>query len=307
MNESNGGHSIKLQKKMSFGKYKIKRALVPWLFMLPGIIFTLILRYYTIYQGIKLSFYKYNLQNPPGEFVGIKNFEYLFKNESYWTAWHNTFIFIGLILVLNFCIPLIQALLLAEIGKLRGFFTTIYILPALIPLTINVLLWRWVFDPTYGIANGIVAFFGGQPMGWLSDLNTVKACIIFPGIVGGGISVLLYLAAILGVSEDIKEAAQLDGCSGFKRIFYIILPNIKFIIIIQLILTTMGAFQLLDLPYQFTGGGPGDAATTVPIFIFHLFNRSFDYGQASAASVPLMFVISIITFIQLKLNKEEKA
>ncbi len=286
---------------------KIKRALVPWLFLLPGITFTIILRYYTIYEGIKLAFFKYNLISPPGTFVGLKNFGYLFNNSGYWTAWKNTFVFLGLILVLNFGVPLIQAFFLSEIkGKLRNFFSTVYLLPAIVPTTINVLLWKWVFDPTYGIANRVIGFFGGQPLLWLSDLHMVKTCIIIPGIIGGGISVLLYLAAILGVSEDIIEAAQLDGCSGLKKLYYITLPNIKFLIIIQFILTTMGAFQLLDLPFQFTNGGPGDAATTVPIFIYHLFSRNFDYGQASAASVPLMIVIAIITSIQLKLNKQEK-
>lgn len=306
MQVSNEVKPKKPRRNLKIDPYKLKTAIVPWLFLLPGISFTLILRYYTIVQGLKLAFFKFDFSNPPGVFIGLKNFQYLFHNSSYWTAWKNTFIFLLLILVLNFCVPLIQALFLAEISRLRGLFSTIYILPAIVPLTINILLWRWIFDPTYGIANRVITLLGGQPMLWLSDIKLVKACIVLPGIIGGGISVLLYLAAILGVSEDIQEAAEIDGCSGLKRIFYIVLPNIKFIIIIQLILTTMGAFQLLDLPYQFTDGGPGDAATTVPLFIYHMFTKNFDYGQASAASVPLMLVISIITFIQLKLNKEER-
>lgn len=268
--------------------------------------FTLILRYYTMFQGIRLAFYKYELQNPPGVFIGLKNFEYLFKNSDYWTAWKNTLIFVALILLLNFFIPIIQALFLAEITKFKGLFSTIYILPAVIPVTIDVVLWRWIFDPTYGIANYLMKLFGGQPQLWLSDLNMVKFCIIIPGIIGGGISVLLYLAAIMGILSDIREAAQLDGCTGFKRMIFITLPNIKFIIMIQLILKTMSAFQLLDLPYQFTGGGPGNASTTVPVFIFRLFTSYFDYGQASAASVPLLIIIAGITYIQLKLDNQER-
>jgi multiple sugar transport system permease protein len=296
-----------MHSKSHLGIYQFKQKIIPWLFLFPGITFTLILRYYTIFEALKLSFFKYELQNPPGTFIGLKNFGYLLNNSAYKTAWKNSIIFLGLILVLNFCVPLIQALLLSEIkGKLRNFFSTAYILPALVPITINVLLWRWIFDPTYGMANRVISFFGGQPQLWLSDLDMVKTCIIIPGIIGGGISVLLYLAAILGVSEDILEAAQLDGCSGIKKMFYITFPNIMYLIKIQLILTTMGAFQLLDLPFQFTSGGPGDASTTVPIFIYRLFNNNFDYGQASAAAIPLMVVIAIITSIQLKLNKQER-
>ncbi|HEY5587102.1 MAG TPA: sugar ABC transporter permease [Ruminiclostridium sp.] len=306
MHASNIENSIKIKKKKPLKIYNVKRALIPWLFLIPGLFFTILLRYYTIFQGLKLAFYKYNLADPPGDFIGFKNFEYLFKNKAYWTAWYNSFVFFGLIIGLNFFIPLIEALLLAEIVKLRSFFSTLYILPAVIPLTVNVLLWRWIYDPSYGIANRIITIFGGKPMLWLSDVHMVKFCIILPGVVGGGLGVLLYLAAILGVSEDIKEAAQIDGCAGFKRLFYITLPNIKFMIFIQLLLTTMGAFQLLDLPFQYTNGGPGDAAQTVSVLIYHLFTRNFDYGQASAASIPLLLVICIITFIQLRLNKEEK-
>lgn len=306
MKTSTGIHIASSYGKTPLKIYTIKKAIIPWLFLLPGIVFTLILRYYTTFQGLRLSFYKYDLQNPPGSFIGLKNFEFLFKNSDFWTAWRNTLIFLVLILLLNFFVPLIQALFLAEVIKLRGFFSTVYILPAVVPITINIILWKWIFDPTYGIANALLHFFGAQPQIWLSDLKLVKLCIIIPGIVGGGMGVLLYLAAILGLSEDVKEASLLDGCSGFKRILYIVLPNIKFIIIIQFILTTIGAFQLLDVPFQFTGGGPGVSATSVPVLVYNLFNKRFDYGQANAAAMTLMFVISLITYFQLKLENQDK-
>lgn len=293
------------QKKLLTG-YRIKKALVPWMFLAPGILITLLLRYYTIFNGIKLAFYKYDVANPPGFFVGLKNFSYMFKDPNYWQAWKNTFVFVILILLLNFFIPIIQALLLAEIGKLRNFFSTMYILPAVIPLTINVVLWRWIFDPSYGVANYIIELFGGKPQLWLSDINMVKFCIIIPGIIGGGVNVLLYLAAIMGISEDIKEASQLDGCTGFRRMFSITLPNIKFLILIQFVLSTLSGFQLLDLPYQFTGGGPGFSSTSMPIYIYKLAMVNFDYGKSSAAALTLMVIIAVITIVQMKLNNQER-
>lgn len=285
--------------------HRLKKAITPWLFLFPGMLTTFVLRYYTIFQGLKLSFYQYDVANPPGTFVGFDKFRELFENADYWQAWRNTFVFLTLIVALNFFVPIIQALLLGEISKLRGLFSTFYILPAVIPLTINIALWKWIWDPDFGAANFILKIFGAEPKPWLSDANWVKFCIIFPGIIGGGFAVLLYLAAILGISEDIKEASKLDGCSGVKRMFYITLPNIKFLVLIQFVLATMSALQLLDLPFQFTDGTPAGASTSLPLFIYHYYTRNYDYGQGSAAAMTLMVVISIITFIQLKLNNQE--
>lgn len=246
-----------------------------------------------------------DVANPPGEFVGIDNFKELFKNSDYWQAWNNTFVFLMLIISLNFFVPVIQALLLGEIIRLRGLFSTFYILPAVIPATVNIVLWKWIWNPDFGLANYVLKIFGADPSMWLSDANWVKFCIIIPGIVGGGVAVLLYLAAILAVSEDIKEASRIDGCTGIKHILYITLPNIKFLILIQFLLTTMGALQLLDGPFQFTDGTPAGASRSLPLLIYHFYTKNYDYGQGSAAAMTLMLVISVITIIQLKLNKQE--
>jgi multiple sugar transport system permease protein len=305
MKVSSENQSVTINREKAIGFYQIKKAITPWLFLLPGISITFLLRYYTIYQGFKLSFFHYNVANPPGVFVGVNNFLDLFRNSDYWQAWNNTLVFLVLIISLNFFIPIIQALLLGEIIKLRGMFSTFYILPAVIPATVNIVLWKWIWNPDFGVANYIMKFFGVDPKTWLSDASWVKFCIVLPGIIGGGLAVLLYLAAILGISEDVKEASIIDGCTGIKRMFFITLPNIKFLILIQFILTTMGALQLLDGPFQFTDGTPAGASRSLPLLIYHFYTKNYDYGQGSAAAMTLMLIISIITVIQLKLNNQE--
>lgn len=201
---------------------------------------------------------------------------------------------------------LIQALLLNELRR-KNLVSTMYLLPTLIPGTIGVIIWRWFWHPDYGIANQLVRFLGGQPQTWLSDPNLVKFCIVFPGIIGGGVGVLLYLSAIQNVSQDIIDSAALDGCVGWRRIFYIILPNVRFIITIQLIMAVTNAMQLLDGPYLFAGGGPSGASTTQGIFIYESFYKDFNYGRGSAVSIILLLVIMIISIIQFKYEKEERA
>ncbi|MFR6163458.1 MAG: carbohydrate ABC transporter permease [Mediterraneibacter gnavus] len=169
------------------------------------------------------------------------------------------------------------------------------------------IIWRWIWHPDYGVANQIVKFFGGEPQVWLSDPDLVKFCIIFPGVLGGGLTVLLYLSAIQGVSTDIMESAALDGCTGFKKIRHIILPNISFMIFIQLIMcviTTMqtaGCCRICMHPEA-----PSGASTTQGIFIYNAFNDDLNYGRGSAASVVLLIVIAVLTMLQMHFEKSEK-
>lgn len=286
--------------------YILRKKLTPWCILFFPMAFTLWLKYYPIFSAFFISLFKYDPINPPGKFVGFENYTGLFGMQFYWEAWKNTFIFLLLQLGMCFLIPLIQALLLNELRRLQRGLTTLYILPALIPTSVNVIIWKWIWHPDYGVANQIVKFFGGEPLSWLSDPKLVKFCIIFPGVLGGGLMVLLYLSAIQGVSSDIMESAALDGCTGFKKIFYIILPNISFMIFIQFIISVITTMQLLDAPYMYASGGPSGASTTQGIFIYNAFNQDLNYGRGSAASVVLLFVIAVLTMVQMRFEKSEK-
>lgn len=283
----------------------MKKKIVPWLFVLPGIIFTIWWRYYPISRAIYMSFFDYDVVNPPGKFVGFENYFKIFKLDFYWNAWWNTLWFFVLSVGFTFIIPIIQAIFLSEIKKGRKFYTLIYLIPAMIPVSVNVILWKWIWHPSFGIANKIVGFLGLDPQLWLSDPEWVKFCIVFPGVLGGGIVVLLYLAAILGIPEEIYESAEIDGCTGWKKVFYIVLPNIKFLISIQLLIMLITVIQLLDAPFQYTGGGPVGASTTMGIFIRDMAYEQLSFGRANAASVVLFLVIATFSIVQIKLSKSE--
>lgn len=298
-----------MKKKNGFKglrSYTFRKKAAPWCILALPMAFTIWLKYYPILSAFYISLFRYDPINPPGRFAGLSNYISMFKMQYYWDAWKNTFIFLLLQLGMCFFIPLIQALLLNELVKLQKCLTTLYILPALIPTSVNVIIWRWIWHPDYGVANQIVKFFGGQPQAWLSDPNLVKFCIIFPGVLGGGLTVLLYLSALQGVSSDIMESAALDGCTGFSKIFHILLPNISFMIFIQLIMTVITTMQLLDAPYMYASGGPSGASTTQGIFIYHAFNQDLNYGRGSAASVILLLVIGSLTMVQMHFEKSER-
>ncbi|MEG0691971.1 MAG: sugar ABC transporter permease [Oscillospiraceae bacterium] len=287
-------------------RYFLKTKLTPWLILAIPILLTLWLKYYPILSAIFMSLFDYSPIDPPGKFIGLQNYITMFSTQYYWQAWVNSFIFLGLSFAMSFFIPIIQALLLNELIFMKKTFTTLYIIPALIPSTVNVIIWKWIWNPDYGVANQIIRFFGGQPQAWLSDPNWTKFCIIFPGVIGGGLGVLLYLSAIQSTSNDVLESSRMEGCDGWKRIWYIILPNIKFMIFIQMIFAVIGTLQLLDVPYMYASGGPSGASTTMGIYIYRAFSGDLNYGRGAAASTILLLVIAVITMIEMHFERSEQ-
>lgn len=288
------------------GGYLLRKKITPWCILALPMAFTAWLKYYPILSAFFISLFKYDPINPPGKFVGFDNYFGMLRMQMYWEAWKNTFIFLALQFCMCFFIPLIQALLLNELIRLQKCLTTLYILPALIPTSVNVIIWKWIWHPDYGIANQILKLLGIAPQSWLSDPKLVKFCIVFPGVLGGGLTVLLYLSAIQGISSDILESAALDGCTGFGKIIHIILPNISFMIFIQMIMCVIQTMQLLDGPYMYASGGPSGASTTQGIFIYNSVNQDLNYGRGSAASVLLLLVIALLTMLQMHFEKMEK-
>lgn len=289
-------------------KFNLKKAnIVAVLFILPAFVCAIFLRYFPLAKVVYYSFFDYNVIDPPGTFIGFKNYLDLLNQSFFRESVVNTLWFMLLTLIFTFFIPVIQAIFLNEIiDKQRKYFSTIYLLTAVIPISANVILWKWIWNPDNGLANYVLNIFGIGNYMWLSDPTWTKFCIVFPGIVGGGTAVLLYLAAIVNISPDIYEAAQIDGCSGWKKIRYIILPNIKFMIITQLVLTCISTMQILDLPYQFTSGGPAGSSTSIGVYIYKTFQEDLLIGKTNAASVILFIIIAIMVYFQLKLDSSDK-
>ncbi len=288
--------------------YKLKKVLVPWLFVLPGLLITILLRYVTIGTSIFWSLFNVTVKEMPGKFMALQNYTNLITSKEFSQVFINTIIYVGLTFILCFPIPIIQAVVLSEIRnmKLRNWLSTLYIVPAVIPGTIIIVIWKWIWNPQYGIANYILGLLNLPSQAWLGDSNLVKLCIIFPGILGGGLTVLLYYAAILGISKDIIEAASLDGCTGLKKMRYITIPNITFIIKVQVIATIIGTFQITDTIFQYTNGGPAGASNSIGLNVYKLFNERFKYGEGSALSTILLVIIALLTLLQIKMDKSNK-
>lgn len=278
------------------------------LFIAPGFIFTVWLRYYPIVFGTYMSFFDWDVVSPPGNFISLDNYATIFRQGFYWKAWQNMIVYVALIFGLTFWVPIVQALVLDMIGRrwVKNTLTTLYLLPAVIPVTATAMIWRWIYHPTYGLANQITTALGLGTFTWLQDPQIVKTAIILPGLIGGGLVMLLYLAALYSIPEDIYDAAMLDGCTSLQLIRYIKLPFMRQVIFVQALFTIIGAFQMLDMPFVMTGGGPARSSETIGIYIYNTFQQELSLGRASAASSTLFIALTVVMSILLIVNRRER-
>ena len=210
-------------------------------------------------------------------------------------------------LCFGFLMPIIQALLLNEIkGKPRSLARYLYVLPAAVPGVAGLAVWRYIWNPESGIANVIVGVFGIKPQTWLLDENLIKLTLSLPGLLGGGLTLLIYLIAIVGVNPELYEAASLDGATRFKMMLFITLPQIAYMISIQLLLSISGSLLAFDTPYIMTdgSGGPNGAATTVVFGIYTKAYTELQYGQAMATSIILLGLTLTMTLIKQAFEKK---
>jgi ABC-type sugar transport systems, permease components len=273
------------------------------LFLLPALAAFLLFKYYPLFQAVLMSFFDYNLMNPPGRFVGFGNYRLLFRSTIFWTAVWNTFAFAGLYLVLTFWIPIVQALLLNEIRRGSLLFRFLYLVPAAVPSVAVYVLWKWIYHPDYGLLNDWLGSIGLGPYGWLSDPGMAKLAIVMPGMLGGGISLLIYYSALQGIPHEIVEAAKIDGAGPWQRLRKVIFPGLRFIIGIQFVVFVANVFLTFDPIYVMTGGGPVDSTRVLSLLVYDSAFREYRFGLAGAISLMMFAIIAVITFVQLKLSK----
>ncbi|WP_256761902.1 carbohydrate ABC transporter permease [Cohnella sp. WQ 127256] len=291
------------QEKKQKRKFVIRW--VPVLFLTPSIICYLLFKYYPTIRMIYISFFDYNIGNPPGNFVGLDNFIQTLTAATFWHAFGVTLVFALLYLVLTFWIPIVQALFLNEIHRGNVLFRFIYQIPAIAPGVVTVLIWKFMYNPDYGVLNYYLGKLGLGPYLWLNDLNVVKYAIVLPSVfASSGIAILLYFSAIRAVSTEILEAAKMDGSGPWRRMTAIILPNIRFIILIQFIAYLTGALYTFDNIYVFTQGGPANETMVASILVYNAAFNELRFGTASAISFLLFILTALITFIQLRLSRE---
>jgi len=271
----------------------------------PAILLFFVFKYYPLLDGMRMSFVSWTPSDASQRFVGLLNYISTFNSPLFWTMVANTAIIFLLYLACSFWVPIVQSLLIAQIRAGHKVIRFLYVLPAAIPAMVGVVVWRFIWDPGYGIANEIMHLLHLPAQQWLGDPRLVKTVLVLPGLLGGGLGILIYLAAIQNISEEIIEAAIVDGAHAWQRMWKIIFPNIWYMIEIQLILAISTSLLQFDYVYAMTRGGPGYASTTVVMGMYFKGFSEFRYSEAAAWSIVVTLISFVVTAAALKLSRQE--
>jgi len=292
-----GVNSMAYKSKLSKREAKFGYIFIsPWL--LGFLMFVVI----PIIASLYLSFTNYELFKSGTSWVGLKNYmELLTQDRLFWKSLYNTIYFTVFSVPLGIAVALVLALLLNR--KLFGItiYRTIFYLPAVTSGVALSLLWVWLFEPNYGLINVILGKIGVQGPGWISDPLWAKPALILMSLWGiGGIMVIL-LAGLQGVPEQLYEAAELDGANWWQKFVHVTFPMISPVIFFNLIMGVIGAFQYFTQAYVMTGGGPVDSTL---FYVLYLFRQGFlllRMGYASAMAWILLIITLVLTIVQFKL------
>lgn len=278
------------------------RSLSGYLFLLPALFVFALFVWYPIVLGILMSFQSVDLINP-SMWVGWANYRAVLADPLFAIAWRNTLAFTGYALLFGYIVPLILALVINEMRHARSFFRLAFYLPVMLPPIVTVFLWRWIYNPDSGLLNAllnIVHLPGGL---WLEmPSSALPALVVIATWSGAGTSMLIYLAALQGVSATLYEAAEIDGATIGRRLWHVTIPTIRPILLLMLVLQIISTMQVFIEPFTVTSGGPQNATMSVLLLIYNYAFQQADFGAASAMGVMLFLVLALFALIYMHMT-----
>jgi multiple sugar transport system permease protein len=277
------------------------------LFLLPMLFAFGAFSWYPIVRTAIMSFQHTNLVQAP-TWVGLDNFRTVLNDPLLPKAVENTAEFAGLALIFGYPIPLVAAVLMSEVKKLRGLYSALAYLPVVIPPVVAVLLWKTFYDASStGVFNTILGWIHLGPYPWLQSQQTALPSLVLESTwANAGGTVIIYLAALTGVNTELYEAAAVDGASLWRKVWHITVPQLRGVLLVTMILQIIGTAQVFLEPYLFTSGGPANATLTVLLLIYnYAFGNSLggDYGSATALSLMLAAFLALFSLVYLRATR----
>jgi ABC-type sugar transport system permease subunit len=290
----------------------VKRQIPGYAFMLPGFLFMAVYMGYPILRSLYLSFTRYNFgfDDRPA-WAGFENYGKLFADTFFLDALKNTAVFTFVFFPSVLVIALILAMLLDNGIKGSGVFRTCIFLPVVVPLSLTGIIFQWILNKDYGLLNWFLADvlrLGSLTKNWLGDPQWAMVSIIMVSLWKNiGMLVVMFMAGLQAISNEIIEAACVDGANVMQRIFRIILPNLKESYVICGIWAIIQAVKVFEQPFIMTGGGPGTATLVLYQYTWINAFRYFEMGYASSIAYFMGVVILGLSALNMFVNKSDDA
>ncbi len=289
---------------------KAQNILAPLWFLLPALVLVAIFIYYPVFATANMSFKNYKLFDQSNIFYnGFENFRGIFKDTHFHRIIQNTILWVSVSLFFQFFIGFGLALYLKSKFKFSGLYQGIIFIPWALSGFLMGLVWKWIFDDNLGVLNDLMLKLGliETPVPWLSNANWAMAAVIIANIwYGVTFFVIMILAALQGVPNEILEAAELDGCGKAKSLILVVIPYIRPTLILIILLRVIWITNFPDIIFGMTSGGPNQQTHILSSWLVQKITYDQDWGSGSALGLVMLGVLFIFTIFYLLATRLEK-
>jgi len=286
---------------------RLWRLRLVYAFLIPAFVLLVLFEYYPAFLAFKESFFDWDgfrIEN----FIGLANFQELFRDPVFILSIKH----IGLIFLFQLTVPFLMPIMIAEAifnlasERMQKFWRVFLLIPVIVPNLVTLLLWQYLYNPVDGFLNTVLHAMGQQPQLWLSTPKTALWSYIFIGFPWASVtSMLIYLAGLQNIPQDVLDASKLDGAGTWRRILTIDLPLIRGQIKLFAVLTIIETFQRYVFIYILTEGGPANATMVPGVYLFLKAFQSYRLGYASAVGLIMFLFILVLTLINNFLLKSD--
>ena len=274
-----------------------------WLFVAPALAVIALFFVGPVIAALALSLTDFDLyalaDSANLRFVGLRNYVALLGDPLFWTALRNTVYFVVVGVPLSIGVSLGAALLLdSRLGRFRGFFRTAYFAPVVTTVVAVAVIWRYLFHTRYGLVNWALGGLGIDPVDWLGDPAwAMPTIILFAVWKNFGYNMIILLAGLQAIPQDLYEAAKIDGASAWRRFLHVTLPGLGPVLLVVGVITVSGYFQLFAEPYVMTQGGPLQSTVSMLYLMYEQGFKWWNLGVASAVAFLLFALITAVTSV----------
>lgn len=293
-------------KKKTTGNYRKGDLASGFLFLSPTLVIFSTFILFPVFFSFYLSFQKWNMFSGEATFVGLDNYTRMFESAEFWMVLKNTAIYTIGTIPLNMALSLGIAYVLNKKLVGKKFLRTAFFAPVIIAPVAAAVIWRWLYDPNFGLVNYFIDILGFDSVNWLNEPTAAMFALIIMGVWKTfGINMVLFSAGLQGIPESYYEAAELDGAGKLAKFWHITVPMLAPTTFFIMIMSMISSFQVFDLVYVLTSGGPLGSTKVLVFYVYEYAFKFFEMGYAAAISYFLFALLFVLTMIQIKYMKSK--